>query len=125
MTTDAAPINIIHTIETARALHNVLGLPTDQPPAPDEYPEYSRGMANIIGDLYGFDQDDIGNIIRVIRGLDSIASFALLTLQTPWMSDPTPSERQIATRRELAEWLESRVQRADEADLAAQEATRR
>jgi hypothetical protein len=91
---------IITAIELARALHTPA-------PSPDEYPEYSRGMAGIIAELYGFDQDSIGDIIRVIRRLDSVARFAVMALQTPFMSDPTPSERQIATRRELGDWLEA------------------
>ncbi len=89
---------IITAIELARALH-------DDPPEPGEYPEYSRGMANILAELYGFDQDSIGDIIRVIRQQDSVARFAVTALQTPFMSDPSPSERQAATRRELSDWL--------------------
>lgn len=110
MSSNTRPVTIIEAIETARNLHD-----PDVASHPDEYPEYSRGMASIIGDLYGFDQDDIGNIIRVVRRMDSIARFAVVTLQIPWMSDPTPSERQIATKGELAEWLEKQAAQAAQA----------
>lgn len=103
MSTNARPTTIITAIGLARGLH-------EPAPDPDEYPEYSRGMANIIAELYGFDQDSTGDIIRVIRRVDTVARFAVTALQTPFMSDPSPSERQIATRRELSNWL---VEQAD------------
>jgi hypothetical protein len=62
-------------------------------------------MANIISDLYGFDAEDIPVIIAVIRQQMSVAEFAAGALQVPWQSEPSPSERQIATKRELADWL--------------------
>lgn len=111
---------IITTIGLARGLHD--GVTGEDP---GEYPEYSRGMANIIAEMYGFDQDSVGDIIRVIRHQDSVARFAVTALQIPFMSDPTPSERQIATRRELSDWLVEQAAQAAQARKAAQEAARR
>jgi hypothetical protein len=94
-------MTIIEAIETARDLH----LPP--PESPDEYPDYSRGQADLIGDLYGFTSEDKPDIIRVIRHLDSIARFAVAMLQQPWPSDL--SERQIRTMREMGDWLEAQA----------------
>lgn len=100
MSATTPAITIIDAIECARGLHD-----PDAGNHPDEYPEYSRGMANILGDLYGFDQDDITEIIAVIRHQVSVARFAVEALQIQWMSGGTPSGRQITTKQELADWL--------------------
>jgi hypothetical protein len=100
-------MTIIDALITARTLH---GEPVERPGTAD-YPEYSRGQADLIGEMYGFSSDDKELIEQVVRQQMSIAQFVTTMLRQGWVYNSDPSERQRQTTAEMETWLESPHQR--------------
>ncbi len=98
-------MTIIDVIERAREMH---GLPGELPGA-DDFPEYSRGQADLIGDLFGFCSDQKEDITLVIRGGMSVIRFVVTMLRWGWMDGDPGSERQQQTTREMNAWLDAHV----------------
>lgn len=96
-------MTIIDVIERARGLH---GLPADRP-GMDDFPEYSRGQADLIGDLFGFSSEQKEDLTLVIRGGMSTLRFTVTMLRGGWMDGNPGSQRQQQTTREMDAWLDA------------------
>jgi hypothetical protein len=96
-------MTIIDVIEQAREMH---GLPAELPGA-DDFPEYSRGQADLIGELFGFSSEQKEDITLVIRGGMSVIRFTVTMLRYGWMNGNPGSQRQQQTTREMNAWLDA------------------
>jgi hypothetical protein len=100
------PITIMTALTTARQLHGAHGDGYDEPvPETGDFPEYSHGQADLIGEMFGFSSDDKELIEEVIRRQMSPARFAVTMLRQGWVYNSDPSERQRQTTAEMEAWL--------------------